>query len=84
MILIMRALARAADNQEECCQGYICGNCEQGTLNLNNITLIREDYLAGSCASTWKTPNGVLITTSVTEDELFMTAAVLLLCIPAQ
>ncbi|TNN75559.1 hypothetical protein EYF80_014205 [Liparis tanakae] len=26
MILIMRALVRAADNQEKCCQGYICGN----------------------------------------------------------
>lgn len=49
MILIMRALARAAHNQEKCCiTGYICGSCEQGALNPNYITLIKEGNSAGS------------------------------------
>lgn len=50
MILIMRALARAAHNQEKrCISGYICGNRGQGGFE-------PKQYQEGN---SFKTSNGV-------------------------
>lgn len=67
---------------------HVCENRGQegggGALNLNNIALIGEGNSAGSCAQDFKDFKWGLIAASAGDDDLFITAPVLQLCIHVQ
>lgn len=85
MILIMRPLARAAHNQEKCCiTGYICGNCGQECFEPKQYRVDKRRLFSWLLCVDFKDFKWCLIAISVEEDELFISASVLLLCIPVQ